>query len=82
MINYPKNQTYVIVPVEKALSAVGNVLEICRKSIDNKFMIWHYHEKDKQLDNIKKDVKIKLMTHSEALELMNTKNWISESLLT
>lgn len=80
MRNYPKNRTYVIIPIEKTLSCVGSVLEVCRKSLDRKFMVWDYPEKSEVLDKLKKDDKIKLLSHADVLELMATDEWQKKEL--
>ena len=71
MITYPQDQIYCIVPIQNFLS----VSTIARKSLDGKFMVWHYLETDPALDKLKANVNIKLLSHAEALKLMAAKQW-------
>ena len=80
MKNYPDNQIYVIMPIEKTSSAVGDVLDICRKSLDGKFMVWSYVKGSKILDNLDEDYKIKLYSHAEILKIMATEAWSKKEL--
>lgn len=75
MSAYPENQTYCIVPIADCFASVGNVLSVARKSIDQKFMVWHYEKKSPCLDTLKKNVNIKLLTHSQVLNLMASDIW-------
>ena len=75
MDSYPKNQIYVIVPVTQVGSLVGDFLEVARKSLDEKFIIWNFARKDKKKQESLKHNDIKLLRHDEALKLMGTDKW-------
>jgi hypothetical protein len=78
---YPENQIYCIVPIKNVLARVGNVLEVCRKSIDGNFMIWKYHKQAEYLTSLKRDSTIKLYSHAEILKIMATPKWSAKDLL-
>ena len=76
---YPKNRTYAIIPAEKVGTLIGNVLDVARKSIDGKFIIWDFQKDSPVLNTLLADPDIKLLTHEEALALMSTDAWQKQS---
>ena len=78
MENYPENRTYAIIPVEKVGTLIGNVLDIARKSIDKKFIVWDFPKDSLILNTLLSEPNIKLLTHKEAITLMSTNAWAKE----
>lgn len=79
---YPKNRRYVIFPASKAVLTLSSLQEVARKSIAQDFTIWDYPEGDPILKKFAADPDIKVLTHSETLALMATKEWAPTEELT
>jgi len=80
MEKYPENQIYCIVPVSEVVKLVGEVLDIARRSLDKKFIVWHYNKDNEKLKEFLKYDTVKLLSHAEALKLMATEVWQKKEL--
>lgn len=75
MSGYPQNRIYAIIPTSKIQKYLGDVLDVARKSLDEKFIVWDFAEGDAILSPLRADPDIQLFTHTAILHLMATKEW-------
>lgn len=72
---------YAIIPVAQTTLHVKSNVEHGRLSNDKKFLIWDQNWDSNSKDNLKADSAIKLLSHKEALALMETPAWKSKEAL-
>ena len=73
---YPKNQTYVIIPWILGKTRFPEFFAVARKNIPEKLWIWNYINGAKILKEFIAVRDCKMLTHDEALEKMQARNWI------
>lgn len=69
------NKTYAIIPVAKTTLHVKSNVEHGRLSNDKKSLIWDQAWDSIVKKNLKEDKDVKLLSHKEALALMETSAW-------
>jgi len=69
------NRTYAVIPVAKTKLHVKANTFNGRLSLDKKNLIWDQAWEPIVKKNLKEDKDVKLLSHKEALELMNTPAW-------
>ena len=62
-------------PAVKTATSIKSKIEHSRKSLDKNFTIWDQAWTKEELEKMKKDPSIKLLSHEEALKLMNEIKW-------
>ena len=81
MSEYPENRVYVIMPIEKAFILFGDVVNYCRKSLDEKFIVWKFEANSEILVSIKDDVDIKFYNYNDIFILMFSDNWCPKNFI-
>ena len=76
MNEYPQNRAYAIIPIDDVENSIGDVLDIIHKSLNKKFAVWDFDSgNEKILNKLQENKNIKILNHTQAKELMLSKEW-------
>lgn len=75
MLEYPKNRTYTITPIRIFEKYFPEFLDVARKTLDEKFVVWDFPNNAKILKTLNKEIEIKFHTHDKILLKVNSEKW-------